>query len=433
MRDLVLVAASFLVLGATSSAAFAAGEGVLVRVEAEKWSAQGGGPVRVLDRPEASGHQTVSYWEDPGVWLELAFDLPEADDYLISVRYALAWPDTRRQVILDGHDLGQVTLQTTGAWDAFTTASLALAPISLTAGRHVLRLLNADSRGLSLDWVALHTPDVFMADRRLSEDEYARLMQDLQAKTAGTRRRTLELGSVHVTFGDAGVAPLAHIGDCVLAAEGDGSSIAPAIRLYTTNRHHVAVVRSGVWPDRNLSVWITDGKNLYLVALADQQRAVRVPAPVVSTPRTKIVTARTAEGAELNFAARSWLPKATTHLTAGRLHITAQPQLHVAPWRDRQRGIPDLRLGMRQWAAGWIGAARFSPRWGHDQPGVSLTCDSAHCTVRETATRYPTLAAFYGEGLFDLTVTHQGQITFRDLSSAQQLSFHALTALPRPR
>lgn len=114
--------------------------GLLLRLEAENWSAQGGGALRVIDRPEASGGRTVSYWEEPGPWLELAFETREAADVLISLGYALAWPEARRRVLVDGRPVGEAVLADTGSWGTFAVATLPFAPLPLAPGRHVVRI-----------------------------------------------------------------------------------------------------------------------------------------------------------------------------------------------------------------------------------------------------------------------------------------------------
>ena len=127
----------------------------------------------------------------------------------------------------------------------------------------------------------------------------------------------------------------------------------------------------------------------------------------------------TEEGGPLNFAVRGWPPVATGHLTAGAMHVTAAPRLQVGPWTT---GAPQASLVLRAWGKLHIGAARFSARWGADAPRVGLQAEGTRYVVRETAQRYPTLAAFYGEGVFDVEIDKAGTLTFRDLSSAEVIN-----------
>jgi len=395
--------------------------GVLVRGEAEVWSGQGGGSVRVLDRAQASGGKTVSYWEKPGVWLELTLDAPREAEYLLSLGYALAWPDTRRKITVDGREWGDVTLETTGSWDRFTAATTTLPPLRLAAGKHLLRFLNADSRGLSLDWTALHSRDVFVADRRLSDEEHSRLMGELGPGADAPDQGALELGRVRVSF-RRGAPALVRLGECTLAAGGDGARAAATVRFAETARHRLALVREG-GAARGTRLWITDGKSLFLAAFSGAEQDPALPGPVACRDRIRIVTARTEKGETLNFCAQGWQEQRTGRLVAGALQATASPGLRVGPWQAPGPGVPLVRLATRKWAGGWIGAARFSTRWDKDEPRVSLIVEDERAVVRESANRYPTLAAFYGEGMFDLTADKDGRLKFQDVGSGQTLTF----------
>jgi hypothetical protein len=114
MRVFLASAIAMMLLATPPGVAQDGGEAPVVTVEAEDYAEISG--LRVIERIEASGGLTVSYWEDPGTWLDLEFDLPVAGQYLISFRYSLNWPDTRRIVLLDGAELGEVELDTTGSW-----------------------------------------------------------------------------------------------------------------------------------------------------------------------------------------------------------------------------------------------------------------------------------------------------------------------------
>lgn len=307
-----------------------AARGVLQRAEAEDYCGLGGGEVRVIDRAEASGGKTVSYWEQPGVYLELAVELPEAGDYLLSLRYALDWPDSRRTVAIDGRDLGVVTLAGTGSWGTFREVTLALKPVTLTAGRHVLRLLNADSRGLSLDWVAVHSKDVLLTDRPLTEPERTALLDALKPAEPGP---VLEQGAVRVEF-DRGRVARARLGEVVLATPAGGAG--GRVELKRTASHAVAVVTG-----RATAIWLTDSRSLWLVALGD---AVLLPAPVLYGQRRAVV-GRFEDGREVSFAAPFSVPEQCAQVTMAGLHLTAAAGLAPDRWpAGEEPGVPRLRL-----------------------------------------------------------------------------------------
>jgi hypothetical protein len=383
---------------------------VLVRMEAERWSAQGGGEVQVLDRPEASGGKTVSYWESPGVWLEVRLDLPQAGAYRLSLRYALSWPDTRRQVLLDGQPVGEITLPGTDGWGTFATLTTPLRLPALAAGPHTLRLLNADSRGLSLDWIALHSEGVFIADRPLGPEEYAALLAHFRPSPPAAY---LQAGEVRVEFGADGQARLAQIGDVVLGAELPAGPALP-VRLLTVGSLRAAVCGEA----KQLTVWVTEGRNLYVARRADDSRPLRLPGPVAGPERLRLVTGRTGAGEGLSFAPGE-PTRDVEHLLMGGLHLTTSPALRLGPWGDPVHGAPTAELPLQPTSAGCVGAARLSRRWGADEPAISVGVAGTKVTVREAAHRYPTLALFYGEGLFDLEFTRTGAMFTEAASGAR--------------
>ncbi len=386
----------------------------VVTVEAEDYAAMDG--LRVLEREEASGGRTVSYWEEPGGWLSLRFDLPEAGEYLISLRYALNWIDTRRVVLLDGEELGEIELRGTGSWANFETITLPFEPLELPAGPVTLRLLNRDSRGLSLDRAALHAPDAPLGDCALSEKQRDELTRRLVEAVGPHARRILDFGRVELHATRAGGLARARVGEHVLAAA-DAPAADQGVFLRRQTAHHQVALVSGGPGQARLLVAITDGVSLHLVALADEGAAVRLPAPVLGAGGMRVVKARGADGASLHLPTGRWRHQ-TDHFEAGGLHISAAPGMVLCPW-DKQALSPDLTVQTVA-CAGWhVGAARFSERWGMERPRVGLQPTERGCVVREVARRHPTLAAFYDEGMFELRIDANGRIAFEDLGSGE--------------
>jgi hypothetical protein len=382
---------------------------LLIRTEAEQWSAQGGGTVRVLDNPDASGGRTVSYWEDQGVWLEVTLEVPRAGDYLLSVGYALGWPESTRQVSLNGRPLGAIKLPGTSAWTIFTAATTNLPPLSLTPGKHTLRFLNADSVGLSLDWVALHTPEVYFTDRVLAEQERQELLRRWQI----TPQRTLARGIVEVQFDGPGRAAYARIGETVLAAPTpDDARLAP-VTLHETRHFRLATLTGD-----SRQLWITDGSNLYLVHQSRRADLLPLPAPVLAGDR-RVVIARPAEGAPVNFSTTGWPPQTTPRLELGGLHLTATAGLQVGPWQPQ--GMPELGLAGHQHGDHFLGAAKWSARWGADEPGIGYEQRENQVLIRDTTRHFPTLATFYGEKPFEVTI-QATEMTFTDVTSGQTIT-----------
>ncbi|MGI5820275.1 MAG: hypothetical protein ACOX9R_19485 [Armatimonadota bacterium] len=132
----------------------------LIEVVAADYSTEPPPPgLRVVRRDLASGGRTMSFWEDHGGWLDLRFDLPRAGEYQLRLHYALSHDSTRRVVLVNGEEVGEFELPGTGDWDTFVEATVAPGPLTLPAGEVVVRLLNRDSVGLSLDWMALQGVD----------------------------------------------------------------------------------------------------------------------------------------------------------------------------------------------------------------------------------------------------------------------------------
>jgi hypothetical protein len=139
-----------------------------LRIQAESFAAQGGGEAPVKPRTAAeklgSDGGSLSHWNALNAWVEWPFEVPAAGQYVLLLRYAS--PEaSRRQVTVDGTDVGLAVLPATGGYsgsdrDDWGTAVLvdasgAPARLPLTAGHHVLRLTNPDGHGCNLDYLAV--------------------------------------------------------------------------------------------------------------------------------------------------------------------------------------------------------------------------------------------------------------------------------------
>ena len=137
-----------------------------LRVQAEAFSAQGGGDVPVKARTAAekrgSDGGSLSHWNAVNAWVEWTVDVPTAGRYALLLKYASP-ESAERLVLLDGVELGRAKLPTTGGYSAPDRDDWAVellrdpqgapARVDLTAGRHLLRLANPDGRGCNLDYV----------------------------------------------------------------------------------------------------------------------------------------------------------------------------------------------------------------------------------------------------------------------------------------
>ncbi len=144
-----------------------AGPARAVLIEAEAFSGQGGGVVKVPGgRVGASGAVVTAWEQDLGHWLEWKAAIPAAGRYRLLLKYCSASPAPRRELLVDGATPSdacrEIAFERTGG---FSTASddwrylvVGGEPdpvlLDLAAGEHVLRLVNRGG-GLALDWLLL--------------------------------------------------------------------------------------------------------------------------------------------------------------------------------------------------------------------------------------------------------------------------------------
>ncbi|MHB8997542.1 MAG: PKD domain-containing protein [Armatimonadota bacterium] len=137
--------------------------GLVLRVEAEQFTSEGGGTIHVrTDKLNSSG-LSLSHADTNGHWLEWTVDVPTADKYYLTARYAVP-TDSARALTIDGQPAGQFAFPATGGYGsqiADNWASCMLQsngrplPLPLSAGSHKLRLENQNGLGLNLDYFEL--------------------------------------------------------------------------------------------------------------------------------------------------------------------------------------------------------------------------------------------------------------------------------------
>lgn len=125
----------------------------LPRVEAEEFSGEGGGKVKVrTDKTNVSG-KAISHWDSKDHWLEWTLEIPASGASELVFRYSTPAAVTR-DTTLDGQSMAPVQFPATGGfgdhdkdWREYAVK------VSLSPGKHVLRLANADGQGLNLDFI----------------------------------------------------------------------------------------------------------------------------------------------------------------------------------------------------------------------------------------------------------------------------------------
>jgi len=136
------------------------------KVEAEAFTAQGGGSVQKRSDKEHVSAQCLSHWDKEGHWLEWKFPAPKEGRYELIFRYS-ATREARREVTVDGRRLGVLEFSATGGFgdngkdwkeQAFRNFHKT-GKLGLSAGEHVLRVTNIGNTSMNLDFIGYHRID----------------------------------------------------------------------------------------------------------------------------------------------------------------------------------------------------------------------------------------------------------------------------------
>jgi hypothetical protein len=139
-----------------------------LRVQAEAFASQGGGePVAKIRTPQeklGSDGGSISHTDPLGLWQQWPVEVPRAGQYHVLVRYATP-QSAQRLLSLDGQEIGRLNLTVTGGYGNATTDNWRVEllrdaagkplPVQISAGRHALRVTNADGKGCNLDYLEL--------------------------------------------------------------------------------------------------------------------------------------------------------------------------------------------------------------------------------------------------------------------------------------
>lgn len=150
--------------------------GSQILMEAEAFTAEGGGKVTVNARKVAAHGQSFNGWDGRDHWLEYTAEVAHTGWYQLGLRYCKEGDATRRSVLIDGQPmhpaLGVASFPGTGGWSGGTD-NWRLAPVCfpgtetpvivrLEKGRHVLRLINTLGESMNLDYIVLAPAGVAM-------------------------------------------------------------------------------------------------------------------------------------------------------------------------------------------------------------------------------------------------------------------------------
>jgi hypothetical protein len=115
------------------------------------------------------------------------------------------------------------------------------------------------------------------------------------------------------------------------------------------------------------------------------------------------------------------------------LRISTFPECRVEPWNNPD--LPTARITIKpgQVGAAYLAAVRYSRRYTPDKPQIYVRAQSdGRAIVSETRTRYPALAEFYGEGMFDLNVAADGTISLTDVAARKTVPLQEREPVGRP-
>jgi len=144
----------------------------LVVVQAEDFTAEGGGKVKITDKKRAIIGKAFYNWDSTGHWLEWTVEVPAEGYYNLWVCYCTELALCEREIRVNGQvqePFAPMVFPTTGGWangsddwrllaasDPITERPLL---IQLRRGKNTLRLTNTNGRGVNLDYLAISSPD----------------------------------------------------------------------------------------------------------------------------------------------------------------------------------------------------------------------------------------------------------------------------------
>ena len=386
---------------------------VPVRIEGEDHVRSGGpGKLRVIEREGTFGGKVLSYWDDHGTWAEWQFDVPGADAFAVTFRYAAAKPTARRLEIDGEIPAGfpaALEFPSTGTYAVFAlhTASRGQV-VPLSAGKHVLRMTNVDSGGLAVDAILLHGPSRRFMDQPLAAAEVARWDGLLPSgpSPAVLTGEQLARGSVMARRGKDGRIELA-VAQTLFSIAGKDAEVV----CRQTRNLSVRSWQSG----RGKRLLISDGQAAYL--LATGRGAVVELAPEVYRREGRLTWPavwKRGDG-QLFVPDLGMRGEAGPEWSLGGACISASAPLR--PGTD----------GLRCEGTERIVAVKLAPAaWREAGMRLAVSTEGAVDTVLSSAQRLPGIAAFYNCADFQIRFVWDGDrlvaCELLDLANGERIS-----------
>jgi hypothetical protein len=153
--------------GPSGSVAFRIEEAPLAGVpmaQAEDFSAQAGGAIQLREDKLGSVGKSFSHWDSKDHSVSWKINTPEAGKYWLVIRYCTP-TGAARDLEIDGAAISHTVFGGTGGFSSPTQSDWShqcfrdnngqRIPIQLSAGEHLVKITNADGKGMNLDYVAL--------------------------------------------------------------------------------------------------------------------------------------------------------------------------------------------------------------------------------------------------------------------------------------
>ncbi|MBU0608942.1 MAG: hypothetical protein KKI08_13740, partial [Armatimonadetes bacterium] len=132
--------------------------------QAEDFSAQTGGEVQVRDDKFGAVGKAISHWDTAGHTLQWKINVPQVGKYWLVLRYCTP-AGAQRETTVDALAPLKQGFGGTGGFGSETVSDWAHQAVrgadgnrvtfDLTAGEHVVKMVNLDGKGMNLDYVAL--------------------------------------------------------------------------------------------------------------------------------------------------------------------------------------------------------------------------------------------------------------------------------------
>jgi hypothetical protein len=155
--------------------------GTIVAVQAEDFTAEGGGKMGVTGEKRAAIGKCINMWDALGQWVEWTVEAPADGYYHVTFCYCSEMDKAERELKVNGEvqePFAPLVFPATGGWSngsddwrlhtAINPANDQPLLVRFKQGKNVLRLTNSNGRGINVDYLAVTSPDVEVDRERIA-------------------------------------------------------------------------------------------------------------------------------------------------------------------------------------------------------------------------------------------------------------------------